>query len=76
MWLRTGGKWLRFAIVSMIYYLTFAPEKARLLAIRLYYMPICTGICSASGLLCSPEHSKICFQPLTTSLAAENSLLC
>ena len=29
MWLRTGGKWLRFAIVSMIYYLTFAPETAR-----------------------------------------------
>ena len=29
MWLRIGGKWLHFAIVSMIYYLTFAPKKAR-----------------------------------------------
>jgi hypothetical protein len=29
-----------------------------------------------SGLLCSPEHSKVCFQPLKTPLAAENSLIC
>ena len=39
-------------------------------------MSICTGIRPMSGLLCSPEHSKVCFLLRETPFAAQNSLLC
>jgi hypothetical protein len=72
-WLQSG---CRLLLSDRISRSNFAPEKdAKGNGMDMLTILI-NNIRFRSGLLCSPEHSKVCFQPLKTPLAAENSLIC
>ena len=61
MWLRTNGKWLRFAIVSMISLPYLCTRKGKIIGYMVALHVHRTGIRFESGLLCSTEHSKVMF---------------
>ena len=75
-----GGIWLQVAVDGYcptgFVVVTLHPKKDAKGNGMVMLTILINSIRLKSGLLCSPEHSKVCFLLHETSFAAQNSLLC